>query len=94
MNAKDSSITMLRQFFLMITFQKTTSVQKTSARGALKQKTFNENAAFCLTSLRSTSSPSSNMQHLMARCPESWFAGATSGQAPQFLSDTNDTETT
>ena len=30
----------------------------------------------------------------MARCPESWFAGATSGQAPQFLSDTNDTETT
>ena len=33
-------------------------------------------------------------QHLMARCPESWFAGATSGQAPQFLSDTNDTETT
>ena len=37
MNAKDSSITMLRQFFPMITFQKTTSVQKPQP-GAVKEK--------------------------------------------------------
>ena len=58
MNANDSSITMLRLFCPMITFQKTCSGQKHHP-GPVKAKTFNEDSAFCLTSLRSTSSSSS-----------------------------------
>ena len=45
MNAKDSSITMLRQFFPMITFQKTTSVQKPQP-GAVTEKVLERKRSF------------------------------------------------